>query len=147
MKKIFILFVAASLALVSCKKSEGCTDSKAANYNPDADSDNGSCTYKGNLVFWWKQSFSDSCAAYGVTAINVSVDNSFIGSAPVATQYFAGVPECFSSGALTHTADFGTSKTKRVNVKYELFSGATSLGSVSEDLLIDGGCDSWELEW
>jgi len=32
--------------LTSCSKKEGCTDSTAENFNPDADKDDGSCTYE-----------------------------------------------------------------------------------------------------
>ena len=42
-----VLSVLALLLLVasSCKKTEGCTDSTATNYDSNADKDNGSCTY------------------------------------------------------------------------------------------------------
>lgn len=41
---IFIALAASTLFLNSCKK-EGCTDSKATNYNEKAKKDDGSCTY------------------------------------------------------------------------------------------------------
>ena len=49
MKKIKSLLMYSALAattvLVSCSKEEGCTDSKALNFNSDAEEDDGSCKY------------------------------------------------------------------------------------------------------
>ena len=45
MKKITYLFIAVSIVFVSCTKEEGCTDSVAANYNSDAENDDGSCIF------------------------------------------------------------------------------------------------------
>ena len=45
MKKLLYLFLAVSFIFTACKKEEGCMDTIATNYNPDAEVDNGSCTY------------------------------------------------------------------------------------------------------
>ena len=34
-----------SVLLYSCKKTEGCTDNQATNYNPDAEKNDGSCVF------------------------------------------------------------------------------------------------------
>lgn len=104
-----ILWLALTL-LVSCKK-EGCTDSLAINYDPDATKDNGacqytygctdsdatnfdanavkddgSCEYEGYVMFWTD---CDVCSA-----INVFVDGSYMGQ--VTGWYFAqpSAPNC-----------------------------------------------------
>ena len=53
MKKI-IYSILLSTLLYSCSESriQGCTDYIAANYNPSADYDNGSCIYVSDIVFW-----------------------------------------------------------------------------------------------
>lgn len=42
---IAVLAFAATTAFTACKKTEGCTDSTALNFNAEADVDDGSCTY------------------------------------------------------------------------------------------------------
>ena len=51
MKKILYLFLVLPLIFSSCKKEEGCKDSLASNYNADAETDDGSCTY--SIVGTW----------------------------------------------------------------------------------------------
>lgn len=45
MKKLLLMLIMTSLIFSSCKKEEGCTGTTATNYNPDAELDDGSCTY------------------------------------------------------------------------------------------------------
>ena len=42
---IMILALTTMFAVTSCKKKEGCTDPTSLNYDPDAEDDDGSCTY------------------------------------------------------------------------------------------------------
>ncbi|MDB2364009.1 DUF4856 domain-containing protein [Flavobacteriales bacterium] len=48
-KKVILGVALALISLSSCK-NEGCTDPAATNYNVDADTENGSCIYEGELV-------------------------------------------------------------------------------------------------
>lgn len=45
MKKIIYTLFAVSILFTACKKEEGCMDTIATNYNPDAELDEGNCTY------------------------------------------------------------------------------------------------------
>lgn len=45
---ICVLTLSVAAILPSCKKKEGCTDPNSLNYDPDAEKDDGSCTYKGD---------------------------------------------------------------------------------------------------
>jgi hypothetical protein len=84
MKKI--LFILSILTLVSCAKKEGCTDSAALNFDPDAEKENNSCSYRGNLQFWTSNNWGEN--------IFVTVN----GSTSLITSYYSGVPSCDNSG-------------------------------------------------
>ena len=57
MKKITYLFIAISIVFVSCTKEEGCTDPVAANYNSDAENDDGSGIF--DIVGVWSATSVD----------------------------------------------------------------------------------------
>ena len=57
MKKITYLFIAISIVFVSCTKEEGCTDPVAANYNSDAENDDGSGVF--DIVGVWSATSVD----------------------------------------------------------------------------------------
>jgi hypothetical protein len=146
-KLLFVALVALSMIMVSCAKQEGCTDPKASNYSADADKDDGSCTYSGELTMWWRQSFQDSCASYGISSANLYVDNVFKGNLALGALYFNSQPSCGANGTLTSAVNFGTAKSKTVVLKYELLSGTTNLGTVEENYTVGTGCNAYELTW
>ena len=92
MKKIFYLLLILPLFFTSCKKEEGCTDLQAANYNPDAEEEDGSCLY--SLVGSWSMDdyiiaglslFSSTHFANPITESVVSFNNDY--SFLAATSY------------------------------------------------------------
>jgi len=110
------------LALLQACQKEGCTNSRAANYDSKADKDDGSCIiygctdpgainydysattndgtcqYYGDGMFW-------TDADYGHGYISVYLEGSYIGDI---TNYYSSSPACFTSGCVTVTKVPGT---------------------------------------
>jgi hypothetical protein len=93
MKKLLFLLMICSLtlALPSCKK-EGCTNSGACNYDPDAEKDDGSCINKGKITFWQIDN-----SGYGYVDVTVN------GTTAVITSEYTNVPTCDASGCANFT--------------------------------------------
>lgn len=113
MKKTMTMMCVALLAafVTGCSKKSGCTDPNAANYQTDAKKDDGSCTYKGEVVFWYGKSTADSLVVNGSTALTYYVDSKLVGSG-AASVYWTGSPECGQAQSVTITTDLGIAKNK-----------------------------------
>jgi len=83
---LIIITLTAFLYIVSCrKKTEGCTDPSAINFDQNAEIENNECLYKGSITFW-------NCRDLGHGNIYIYINDTLQGSI---THYFNGVdPEC-----------------------------------------------------
>jgi len=110
--RIFIISIV-SIAILQTCKIEGCTDSSASNYNSKANSNDGSCIFKGEVIFWVDTTFH-------FNDISVIIDDSVIG---VIDGYFTDQPEC----GIPHS----------VNIELEEgiyeFTAIDTLGSIYSD--------------
>ena len=93
MKKTLLLLSVSSILLFSvsgCRKDiYGCTDPSAGNYAPNANVDNGSCRYYGNVMFWFD-------ANNGTGTVNISNQQGTI------TGFVTGgVPSCGNAVSAT----------------------------------------------
>ena len=88
------------MALHSCSKVPGCTDTNAVNYNPDAEEDDGGCAYQGGVVFWHNEATSNNLVAAGISQIEFYVNGSFADQVP-ANVYWSSAPDCQDDVAYT----------------------------------------------
>ena len=101
MKKTIYIFTVISLIFVSCTKEEGCTDPVAANYNSDAENDDGSCVF--DLVGVWSPESVDyniSVAATLAGQTIYSMDTSYTSTPQDTSWDIEGNMEFTSSGTL-----------------------------------------------
>lgn len=94
---IFLSILCTALCLTSCgKKTYGCTDSTAKNYDANADINNNQCVYTGTVVFWQKTD-------QGV--LDVTIENE---TKKTTVFYASGQPECSKNGCATFELEPGT---------------------------------------
>tara|TARA_B100001564_G_scaffold355048_1_gene366699 strand:- start:2454 stop:2963 length:510 start_codon:yes stop_codon:yes gene_type:complete len=101
MKKTIYIFAVISLIFVSCKKEEGCTDPVAANYNSDAENDDGSCIF--DLVGVWNPESVDYNINVTATLAGqtiYSMDTSYTSTPQDTSWDIEGNMEFTSSGTL-----------------------------------------------
>ena len=106
MKKTIYIFMAMSLIFVSCTKEEGCTDPVAANYNSDAENDDGSCVF--DLVGVWIPESVDYNINVTATLAGqtiYSMDTSYTSTPQDTSWDIEGNMEFTSSGTLITSDD------------------------------------------
>ena len=117
MFKLFaiVLLMVSAFSLESCKV-EGCTDPDSVNYDASADTDDSSCEYEGNFVFWYNATTSENLMAADAQSLTIYVDGKVIGS--YATNvYFSSAPTCSESSVVTAKKDLGSDKKKSFSYK------------------------------
>ncbi len=90
-----LMIVAFLLIGTSCKKNSGCTDSSADNYDYNADVNDGSCEYSGQVMFYIS-------SAYNYVDVNCN------GSSKTITLYYPSGATCGAAGCATYEFPTGT---------------------------------------
>ena len=101
MKKTIYFLIVFSLIFVSCTKEEGCTDPVAANYNSDAENDDGSCVF--DIVGVWTPDSVDYVISVTATLAGqtiYSMDSSYTSTPQDTSWDIEGNMEFTYSGTL-----------------------------------------------
>ncbi len=116
-KKLFVMAMIATVAATfsSCAK-KGCTDANAENYYDKAKKDDGSCTYKTSVAFYYTQATADSLWYDGSDYLDFYVDGKKIGTSNT-TTYINKPSSCENLGPINTTIDLGGQKEKNVSYK------------------------------
>ena len=134
-KTLFLCLVISALTLTNCGK-KGCTDSNGENYCSDCKKDDGSCTYKGQVVLWTKSlSTGESFDVYlnGSLQGNIGVN-------------FTSAPSCGTTGALTISKELGKNKTQNFSFKVYSDSAGIHTDSATGNILFKANaCTAYEL--
>jgi hypothetical protein len=118
LQKLTVLALTGAVVALSGCKQEGCTNPDAVNYSSDADTDDGSCTYEGEVVFWYGAAASQMVIDYYGKSLEFYVDGQLVGSTAAAV-YWNGAPDCGQNGSITVTKDLGSVPTRAAT--YEVY--------------------------
>jgi len=106
MKKILYkiaLVVLGTASITSCVK-QGCTDAKAVNFSEEARDDDGSCFYRGDIVFWTLPGTSMMLNDMGHDTLRFELEGNMVDSIQT-LLFFSPTGECGTPGAITVTQD------------------------------------------
>ncbi len=143
------LFLMLILTILSCKKNvDGCTDSAADNYNTEANTDDGTCNFHGNLNAWYDNTTRDSLLANNVASVTVYIDGEVFTNIYPASVLWSAEPECSTSSIGNWLTMQGVkSKSFSLLVK-ALDSSNAEIKQWSETLNITSGtCQLYKIIW
>ena len=125
--KNLLLFTILATLLNSCVvevKIDGCTDSSAINYNPNADNNNGSCDYAADVVFFYDAITANELNGYTnsiygpIDRLDYYIEDVFVGSEyPGPAFVSAGIPNCYQSTYVTEKVLWGNNNNTTVDYK------------------------------
>jgi hypothetical protein len=102
------LLFSSLLMLSSCTKEQGCKDGNAVNFDSEAEEDDGSCTYEGQVVMWYGEAVAGSLVENEITSLTYYVDGQIVGSS-AASIFWTSAPTCEQNSSITVSKDLGNS--------------------------------------
>jgi hypothetical protein len=147
--KAILLIVILSMINFSCKKNiHGCTDPSSDNYNVEANVDNGSCIYHGNLTNWYDTTTRDSLLANNIASVSIYVDNDVIQIINPNAVIWSFEPDC-STTTIGNWITMQGTKSKTVSITVKGLDGANvEIRNWSQTMTINAGeCKLYQLIW
>lgn len=134
MKRHLLLSLVCLFTMVNCDKEiEGCTNINATNYASEANTDDGSCTYSADVVFWLNQSTMNHLNSTGATSIQLFVGGglTFTWFLPM-TLYETTAPDCATNSASSIVITYNVATYAGQSFEYNL---KTDSGTVLMSLI------------
>ena len=105
---------------VSCRhESEiGCKDPAAVNYNSEAEVEDNSCIFEGDVVFYYTEDVSVFYQADGADTIFFYLNQELIGFVP-STVFWNEAPNCFDVGSVGATYNLGSNTSGLIPYRVE----------------------------
>ncbi len=147
--KITIICAIFSMAILSCKKNvSGCTDPMSDNYTAEANVEDGSCNYHGNLIAWYDTITRDSLLANNVASVTIFVDNETFQNINPSFILWSSQPEC-STSSIGNWITMQGVKNKTISVTAKASDGSNSeIRSWSQSMTINAGeCKLYQIIW
>lgn len=97
--QITTIFALLTFGIFSCAKP-GCTDDSSTNYNAEANEDDGTCIYRGDVTFWCLPAVSEGLMDDGHVMLRFELEGAIVDS--IATEvFFSPSGECNTPGVKT----------------------------------------------
>ena len=125
-KTIYSILISTLLYSCSDSRIQGCTDYIAANYNPSADYDNGSCIYISDVVFWYDVITANELNAYTdplygpIDRLDFYVEGVYVGSEiPPQAFIYDGIPNCYDATYVTTQIEWESNRNTDISYRVE----------------------------
>ena len=139
-----LILLVAIVSFSSCKKEEGCTDPTATSYNSEAEVDNGSCQYEGEVVFWYGSSTSQGLIDFDSNSLTFYVDGVVVGSTS-SSVFWTSAPNCGDNASITVTENLGNVKSRSLIYSVEDQDGYVLWSDIAN--FEANTCEAIELVW
>ena len=160
--------MAASLVFTACKKEEGCTDTNAVNFDPNAEENDGSCLYQcddpfatnylitpsgnpaceyeGDVVFYLDVPAAQNFTNDGIPFLDVYVGNNLAGSMPTNVGFISTITCTDTDPEPVHFI-YQWQNEQSTNLTWTVRDGTGFIWYDGTNLLLANNCLSLQLTW